>query len=341
MVTHLTKILIPLGITAIFIVLSSQSSWFVEHIYFRFLFQFQRILHDFTLGFLPIPSIYLALFLVFIVLIWLFKRAKTWIQGLMGLLQVVAWLFFFFYLSWGCNYYLKPLETRLSIPIPTLTEQDLTEMFKNQTAKLIEARSLVDEISMSGLVLEEKIRPILEGLLESWDLPTISKMRVRIIPSGSLLHFRTTGMYIPHAYEGHVDGGLYSVQWPFTLAHEMAHGYGITYESDCNFIAYLTCLESEDPLIRYSGELAYWRYLASQVASFDRENYEAVRHHIEDDIQQDLQEIRKHIDRYKDWMPNYRTVIYDNYLKTHGIKEAVKNYDRMILLVEGWNRSVE
>ena len=51
------------------------------------------------------------------------------------------------------------------------------------------------------------------------------------------------------------------LQIPFTLAHEMAHGYGITDEGDCNTLAYLVCLHSKNKAIQYSGLLAYLRYL--------------------------------------------------------------------------------
>ena len=140
--------------------------------------------------------------------------------------------------------------------------------------------------------VENDIRKHQEDLLQEWNMPTWGRVRVRKIWPGILLHFRTSGIYIPHAFEGHLDKGLYYKQHPFTMAHEMSHGYGITDESVANFVAYLTCIRSSDVHIRYSAELAYWRYLASYYRQFHRltwkEEYNAFDKRILDDLDEIL-----------------------------------------------------
>jgi len=37
-------------------------------------------------------------------------------------------------------------------------------------------------------------------------------------------------------------------------------------------------------------------------------------------------------------MPKVRNAVYDSYLKSHGVKEGLRSYSRMILLVDAWNR---
>ena len=49
------------------------------------------------------------------------------------------------------------------------------------------------------------------------------------------------------------------------MAHEMAHGYGITDEGEASFFAYLACLRSKNPMIRYSGEFNYLFQLLSEI----------------------------------------------------------------------------
>jgi hypothetical protein len=153
------------------------------------------------------------------------------------------------------------------------------------------------------------------------------------------LHFRTSGIYIPHAFEGHIDKGLHEIQHAFTMAHEMAHGYGITDESECNFIAYLTCLQSSDMNIRYSAELAYWRYLAGYFKYFHRADWESIYNGLNPKLIEDLDAISSHISKYKDWMPKYRDLIYDRYLKTHGVKAGIRSYNQMILLIAAYRES--
>lgn len=181
--------------------------------------------------------------------------------------------------------------------------------------------------------MESSIRVLQEPMHASWGIRTWGRVRVRKMFPGFLLHFRTTGIYIPHALEGHIDGGTYYKQHPYTLAHEMAHGYGFTDESVCNYIAYLTCIKSDHTMIRYSAHLAYWRYLALYFRYFFPEEWEYIYAELPDSVQDDLNLIRQHILRFEEWMPRYRDKIYDRYLKSHGVKAGIQSYNQMIELI--------
>ncbi|MCB0582976.1 MAG: DUF3810 family protein, partial [Phaeodactylibacter sp.] len=71
------------------------------------------------------------------------------------------------------------------------------------------------------------------------------------------------GLYFPFTGEGHIDAGLHPLQKPYVMAHELAHGYGFGDEGTCNFLGYLACIGSDDPVIAYIGHLNYWRTLAA------------------------------------------------------------------------------
>ena len=122
------------------------------------------------------------------------------------------------------------------------------------------------------------------------------------------------------------------------MAHEMAHGYGFTDESVCNFIAYLTCMKAEETALTYSATLAYWRYLAKYFRYFFPEEYKSFRMTLNLVILNDLDEIHRHIEKYKDLMPRSRDIIYDSYLKSHGVKSGIKSYDEMIKLIAAHNQ---
>jgi len=324
---------ITFGIILIFNELCKYSSTLYETIYLKGIFQAIRIAHDFTLGFLPIPSIYIVLigFLVY------FFRAKlgsfkSFIAGLIGFL---LWVLNCFYLLWGFNYTQPTLYESLAMDKVQLDSTYIRAEFERQT-KIVEELATKESKQSSHSEFESLIRPIQETLLEQFDMPTIGRVRIRRLPKGLLLLIRTSGIYIPHAIEGHIDPGLYYIQHPFTIAHEMAHGYGYTDESVCNFIAYLTCLESDNLTIRYSGELAYWRYLAIQFRNAFPEEYSEKYKLLEPALVTDLKNIKKHIEQYKDLMPVMKDKIYDSYLKTHGVKAGIKSYDMMIELIAAY-----
>lgn len=263
------------------------------------------------------------------------RSRQMWTTKMLDVIKLLTLLFFTFYLLWGFNYFNRSLEKQMNW---TLENPDLDYLSKEMSAVTDQLNEIRPSIETSDAIqfseLQNMLRPHLERQLSSFGFKTFARVRVRKIISGFLLVWRTSGIYLPQTFEGHVDGGLYSLQWPFTAAHEMAHGYGITSEADCNFFAYLTCISMENPRIRYSGLLAYWRYLAIELRQRDKQSYESKREKLSEMVAGDLKEIRRHIDRFPQFMPEYRDKMYNQYLKSHGIADGIKNYNRMVLLIK-------
>lgn len=326
-----------IAITLVLSILAKTSDFIVDHLYQGGIFQLIRVIYDYTLGWLPFPFIYLAVAVVVFFFCRILISRDGFFRKLVHIGQLLIVLICLFYLLWGLNYQSTSIEDKLNLEMKDPSIEQLKVLFEESTDLLNDLSINRDtNYSYDFQKLESDLRPLLESQLEDFGYPTNGRVRVRKIIPGALLLFRTSGIYIPHALEGHVDGGLYKIQWPFTLAHEMAHGYGITKESDCNFIAYLVCKASPNYNVKYSGELAYWRYLASQLLDADKEAYELIRSKLSPDVEKDLLSIREHIIAYPDLMPKYRNIIYDNYLKSHGVAAGIKSYDRMILLIEAW-----
>ena len=311
---------------------------FYEVFYLNGLFQLIRIVHDYTLGLLPIPSLYIIVPLFFT--FFYYRRVDNLKGFIISTLTAFIWIINFFYFLWGFNYTQKSIYQTLDLTPVKLDSTYIKTTFDNQTAIIVglaEANKNVKALNTTEL--ENHLRDIQERIIGEWGTPTVGRVRIRKVPSGSLLRIRTSGVYIPHAFEGHIDKGLYYKQHPFTMAHEMAHGYGYTDESVCNFIGYLTCIESKNSLTQYSGELAYWRYLLRYYRYYYPDEWKSLYASLSPALKIDLEEIRSHINKYEDLMPKMRDVIYDNYLKSHGVKSGIKSYDEMIQLIAAWRES--
>ena len=102
---------------------------------------------------------------------------------------------------------------------------------------------------------------ILALLIESYDkTPELSWLpRGDFTPpkpayfSGFLTRLGIAGFYFPFTGEPHYNADAPDFQLPFSAAHEMAHQRGVARESEANFVAYLVCVNSRDPFVRYSG----------------------------------------------------------------------------------------
>ena len=330
-------------ITLLFVLLInwifSFSSLLYNILYFKSTFQLFRVLHDFTLGFLPIPSFYIiAPFFIGYFFVFRHSNRFWWLESIISCL---IWIIVAFYLTWGFNYQQPSIYSITKLKPVTLDSIYITNTFRNQTMLLDSLLKVNPELNIKGSLveLESHLRIDQEFIIKEWGIPIVGRVRVRPMFRGSLLHIRTSGVYIPHAFEGHLDSGLYEIQYPFTMAHEMAHGYGFTDESVCNFISYVTCIQSNRPEVIFSAELAYWRYLVGYYRYFHRKTWKEEYRNLSPEIIYHLNQISEHADRYEDWMPKYRDIIYDKYLKSHGVKAGIRSYSQMILLIASYNKS--
>lgn len=69
------------------------------------------------------------------------------------------------------------------------------------------------------------------------------------------------GYYFPFSMEANYNRQMYITNVPVTMCHELSHLKGFILEDEANFIGYLACVDSEDPLFCYSAYLSVIGYL--------------------------------------------------------------------------------
>lgn len=328
----------------------------IEQYYSRMLFPGIRWLIDYLLAWFPIPLIYLflaalAFFLPRSILRWWRKpHLHAWQKALDGLLGTGAFLggaIFFFFMLWGYNYGRVSIEDQLGLELKPLTFSELKDEFAHETEMIKRLRKTIPGITtepVSEDMLPDKLERLLRDELESWlgqhGFSSAGRVRGRyVLPKGIFLRFSSSGLYFPFTGEGHVDAGLHALQKPYVMAHELAHGYGFGDEGTCNFLGYLACIQSENPLIAYIGHLNYWRSLAADYVQYEPEKFREFRESLPLGIQADLDAINEVLRRYPDIMPRFRYYAYDAYLKSQGIHEGIQNYDRVTMLARAWRLS--
>lgn len=324
----------------------------VEVIYSRGLFLAVRWMIDYLLAWLPFPLLYLF---IIVLLVWIvrsvmlfFRKKETWkrrlISALLGIGAFWGGGIFFFLFLWGFNYSRLPIEEQLSIQTEPLTVDELYSELEEATETLTRMRAQIPGITDSAFTadllpdkLERKARASLEKWLKSQHFPTVGRVRGRrLYPKGIFLRFSSAGLYWPFTGEGHIDAALHPVVYPHVLTHEMSHGYGFGDEGTCNFLAYVATTSSDQPAIAYSGQLDYWQTLAINCRRYDRERYDTFRESLPTGIRSDVRAIYENNRKYPDIIPRYRQLVIDPYLKSQGVKEGIKSYDRVIMLAKAW-----
>jgi len=328
------------------------ASW-IELGYSRGIYPVYRSIWDAVANISPIPVIYIVLSSALIwgvrkiISFWKWEAPKSQKLG-SALLTTVAFLGFvltIFMLVWGFNYKRVRLATQLDLTASPLSKAELKAELDLVTAQLISARNAINQDTFPTQIQDinhEFLNENLEELLIQWQYPTNGKVTIReLAPKGNLLRIGTSGVYLPWAGEGHIDAGLHSLQKPFTITHEMAHGYGFTDEGTCNFVAYVACLQSGNPHYVYSGYYGLWKYLAINYAAYDIEDYRAYLKTLPRGLINDIKAVRANSAQYPDLFPKFRDAFYDTYLKTQGIPDGMLNYSNVIMLAKAWREQGE
>ncbi|MBO6242437.1 MAG: DUF3810 domain-containing protein [Butyrivibrio sp.] len=69
------------------------------------------------------------------------------------------------------------------------------------------------------------------------------------------------GYYFPFSMEANYNDTMSIMNKPFTMCHELAHTHGYIYEDEANFLGFLACISSDDPVFQYSGYLGVLNYI--------------------------------------------------------------------------------
>jgi len=327
--------------------LLGKDSEVAEIVYGRGIFAGFRWIWDYTLGLSPVPLLDLFLAAALLLLVGRRLRRKAvprpkpdrrfW-RKLPSLgLDATAWaggLVVFFYLLWGYNYNRPGIEKRLSMEAGALESSVVAAETEWAVRAAADSRAKIPRaISDSALApdllppgLESEIRAGLTRALRDLAYPSPGRVRVRrFIPGGWMMRFSGSGIYLPYFGESYVSANLTPAEIPFTMAHEMAHGYGITAEGEANFFALLACETSAVPAVRYSGFLSYWITAAGELGRTDREAAKDLGGLIPEGMRADLTAIRKNWQKREGPLADVSAKVYEKYLKSQGVKEGIKS----------------
>ena len=252
-----------------------------------------------------------------------FVRFLTW-----GL-TTAAVLFLLFFATWGLNYRRVPLEEKLAFSRERISEEAAVRL----------ATTAIERVNAGHAVAHaQSFRT--EAVLASLDEVHRHLGAPRpIVPANtkpSLLehYFRYAaidGMTVPVALEVILHPDLLPVELPFTWAHEQAHIAGYADESEANFVAWLACIRSGDPLAQYSGWLDTYLIAANALPRGRRGELPPLA----DGPRDDLRAIAARLDRSSPVVRNAARNAYDSYLRANRIEEGIANYGVVLQLMLG------
>ncbi len=268
----------------------------------------------------------------FTILLLLIFRKMNWIQAGKIILNVLSVIYILFYFFWGFNYFRSNLNTRLGISRQELDVAIFTKQFQK----------LIEDTNKSYCTFNKFNKNIVDSLVESSyknlapalqiDYPAGKRKAKKITAGRFFSKAGISGYYGPFFSEIHVNSNILPEEYPFVLAHEKAHQFGITGEAEANFYSWLVCTRSNSKQLQYSANLSILRYFLYQ--GYRLENYSEIVSGIDEKVKLDIIKIREHWNNLRnEKVDKIATKVNDTYLKTNKIENGIEDYKGVVKFV--------
>ena len=202
---------------------------------------------------------------------YVYRKYALFVYWVFGIVCVVMTLNCFLL------YQSSPINERYEIGESSGREYGVSEIaeLRDYVVEQANELSVVFERDEKGYLiysveLKEEAKDRMQALGEKFDVLTgYYPDPKRLAVSGFYSQQYIMGYYFPFSMEANYNRQMYITNVPVTMCHELSHLKGFIREDEANFIGYLACVDSEDPLFRYSAYLSVIGYL-------DRDFFSAV-----------------------------------------------------------------
>ena len=243
------------------------------------------------------------------------------------LLSVASLLITLLFCGFGTGYYGSTLDQKLGLDRQEVSAEELKYTAEILSDAVSEQAEQVLFRQQSFSVMPYSLDEMNDKLLAAYDTVSdqysfIPRLKSRVKPvvlSEPWSYTHITGVYTYFTGEANINVNFPDYTIPFTAAHELAHQRGVAREDEANFIAFLVCINSDDPYIRYSGYLNMYEYVASSLYSADPEAFRQVRNTLPKAVRYEMTAYSKFFDKYRDnVIADVSQAVNDTYLKSQG-----------------------
>lgn len=288
--------------------------------------------------------------IVVTVIVVLCRRAaissEHFVRCIVGVLSVPVLVYVMFVFMFGSGYHTTSMEDKLGLDRRDVSAE---ELYDTMTVVIDKLNALADEIVYAEDV--GSLRPYSHndavwlcvesyaGLSDEYDfIPRLNAPVKQIVLSEYMTYTHISGIYTYFTGEANLNTNYPYFVNVFTTAHEMAHQRGIAREDEANFMAYLVCINSDDPFMQYAGYLNMYEYLATPLYNASPKLYSKAVRELDSAVRYDLTCYSNFFDKYRDNVAaDVSDTVNDTYLKIQGT-EGSKSYGMVVDLAVAYYR---
>ena len=333
------KYTIPI-LLAVFIFLCSRiptlAEWYMQNVYppIATMLSFFSRLVPFSLLDIPLIAV-IILFPASIVLMCMRKlRFRRWLK-IVSL--TIVWTVIWFYMAWGISYFRPDFHERFGIERQEVDREFFEAFVEHYIERL--NRAYVANPHFDAQEIDAEIEVLFARYHEKLRLPFPNGWRrtKRTLTEPLMNRVGVLGYFNPWFNEIQLNHRAPILNYPYTLAHEKAHQFGIAHEDECNLIATIITTASTHPLVRYSGYLQTVRYLLADLRTVSPFRYREIVAQIDPRVMADFRAMQAHWqESINPTLSAMQTRIYDIYLRANQQESGILSYSEMTTLLLSW-----
>ena len=262
-------------------------------------------------------------------------RKRSFGSWLGSTLLTILWLYVWLYMGWENNYFRSSFYERGSLERVAYDEKEFMDFLSDYSYNLDASYCKVESIDKKALCRD--IKDFYRRQDSSWGLTTPRSWQRPKRPLINILYSSVgvLGFMGPFAGESQLNADLLPSQYPFTLAHELAHLYGVSSEAEANYWAYKYCTGSSDKAVRYSGYFSLLGYVWSNAAGvLPKDSLSVWLKGISPEIMEEYAYERDYWNSKRvNILDKTQTVMMEANLRSNGISEGAKNYNQVVGMI--------
>lgn len=256
------------------------------------------------------------------------KKKEKFFSWLGKTLVVAMWLYVWFYMGWGNNYYRTGLYRRNQIQRVHFEKDAFRQFLQDYTREMNQAAAQAGDYDRD--VLEADVRAYYTKTVTAYGYTQLHRWQHVKQPvfnglfSAVLVH----GYMGPFFCESQVNTALLAYEHPYTVAHEMAHLAGVTGEAEASYWGFDYCRRSANPAVKYSGYISVLPYVFSNARDLlTEQEYQAWTDTLSEKVKQDFWHSREYWRGKKvDWIEKAQNAVLNLFLKSNGISQGARDY---------------
>lgn len=262
------------------------------------------------------------------------RKGRLWRQIVGNEVELVLWVYVWFYWGWGMNYFRNDFFNRAAVVPATYEEEHFHRFLTAYTDSLNATFVPVSDIPRPEDA-ETEIKSLYRKVPSRFGLaePRVFHHPKRSLMDGLYSSVGVLGYMGPFFAESYINKEMKADA--FTYAHELSHWLGVSSEAEANFWAYQVCIRSSEQAIRHRGYLGLFPYvLVNASALLPEADFQAWARTIRPEVvavYRDLHEQRARL--YSPLLGKVQDLLYNWYLKGNRISSGQKNYAEVVGMI--------